>query len=43
MRERYLTKNEPLLVTGLMNDWRAFKDKITEDKRNDEVIEGGEE
>ncbi|KAJ8771808.1 hypothetical protein K2173_026985 [Erythroxylum novogranatense] len=31
--ERYLSKNQPVLLTGLMDDWRACKDWVTENGR----------
>lgn len=31
--KRYLAKNEPAVVTGLMDDWRACRDWVTEDGR----------
>lgn len=29
--ERYLAKNEPVVVTGLMDDWQACEDWVTHD------------
>ncbi|XP_030531428.2 2-oxoglutarate and iron-dependent oxygenase JMJD4 [Rhodamnia argentea] len=31
--ERYLRKNQPVVLTGLMDDWRACKDWVTRDGR----------
>ena len=29
--ERYLKKNQPVVLTGLMDDWRACRDWVTSD------------
>lgn len=31
--EKYLSKNEPVVITGLMDDWRACKDWVFDDGR----------
>lgn len=28
--EKYMAKNQPVVLTGLMDDWRACKDWVTE-------------
>ncbi|KAJ4840185.1 hypothetical protein Tsubulata_002933 [Turnera subulata] len=31
--ERYMSKNQPVVLTGLMDDWRACRDWVTSDGR----------
>lgn len=31
--EKYLSKNEPVVITGLMDDWRACRDWVFDDGR----------
>ncbi|KAL6997129.1 hypothetical protein U1Q18_007251, partial [Sarracenia purpurea var. burkii] len=31
--EKYVVKNQPVVLTGLMDDWRACKDWVLDDGR----------
>lgn len=33
--ERYMEKNEPVVITGLMDEWRACRDWVTEEGNPD--------